>query len=248
MNKWSALILSLIILEMLLSCSDEVIQSKPIISGDNIFDIRNCQCEPISGDSGDIPADCYEWGRFAWSGDDQNGDYHAIQGWLQAVTLDPLAIADSSGLIEIDYIGLLAVDRLDKSQSVVAVIDYGTERSEGLSMNEGGVFSRWYVDNSFGPLSNSEVSNGVLRVWPSLVPNRVCHWWLNSRGKYPRKSGKDYHLICRLRVSGKVAVQIAADYYKEINSAYPDNLEAWHSYWIGQTDGRFITVCYPQLN
>ncbi|MDD4412643.1 MAG: hypothetical protein PHR00_03280 [Patescibacteria group bacterium] len=235
----------------LISCSDNPTQPKATKPSDTVredktFNLKDCIDDRIIPKAIDIPSDCYDWGRQAWAGDNNNQDFHAIQGWLQAVTLNKDLAVDSSGLVEIDYIALIERDCYDKTEVVVDVLNYESFRTvNSLSTNEGGLFSRWYIDNSFAEMTNSLVNKGILKIWPSLFPKNVSHWWMNSHGKYQRNPNKDYYINCRLRVTGNVAVQIAADYYKEVSSNYPDNTEAFHSFWIGQTSGKFVTVCYP---
>ncbi len=232
---------------VLLSCSDGVNSpNNPDDPNDDVFNLENCNCQPPIDDDNYIPVDCYDWGKRAWSGDDQNGDYHAIQGWFQAVTLDPNVAPNNDWVIEIKYAVLVSRDRATQKDTIVALLNYnGSSRS--LNTNEGGLFSRWYQDNSFSAMKNSLIDNGVLKIYPGSFPDRVSHWWMHSSGKYRREANKDYRIICRVRITGNIALQIAADYYKEVSSNYPDNKEAWHSSWIGQTNGKFVTYYFPNL-
>lgn len=209
-------------------------------------------CGNVSSRPEHIPEDVYDWGKYAWSGDNRTEDYQAIQGWFQAVSLNPESYPDPKAMVEVDFVMLIEVDRNSRREAIVAFLSYETLQPIYPDKNMGGLFSRWYQDNSSYDMVNAEIKNGYFRVKPAEYPNLVSHWWMNNDGKYLRRRGYDYYMKCRFRVTGNITFQFAADYYKTMHSSYPDNTEAFHSPWYGNTwdfpeneDG-FITICFPR--
>ncbi len=254
--KSSFLCLALSFLTVFASCSDPVAPKQVVINPNpkvGNFNFANLRCGLIPKDPNQIPIDIYPWGydELPERTDINIDEYKALQPWLHAATLSPDYQADSSGLVEIKYFALISRDKTDPSgtsDKLVAVLDYGLTESGTLNMNQGGLFGRWYDNTPVLPMSNAKISNSTLKVHPSLHPKRISHWWLNDSGKYPRDPSKNYYVTCELKVTGPVAVQIAADLYKDLGAKAPEgNTEMFHSAWQGDTGGKFITICYPQL-
>lgn len=225
-----ALILAFLI--SMFSCSHEI-------------DVQGPDCEPCSCDSNQtvaVPIDCYNWGINPWPGYGEEPDYHAIQGWLQAATIDTLE--SNSGEVEVDFAVLTEINKITKVEKIVDSLGYGGVTRQ-LTKNEGGLFSRWYTDSTFLPMLNSKVENGVLKITVGQFTRRVSHWWLNSSGKYARRLDCSYQMKVRMRIKGNIAVQLAADYYRTTASDFPNNKEAFHSAWFTDTGGEFKIFCYP---
>jgi hypothetical protein len=227
---------------LLSACADDVVEPQvtPPKSQDTDFSPFNVTAKTIPYNPGLIPSGCSDWSSLPWPG--QAGymsSYSAIQAWMHCATLKN----QGSGLVEVDYFVLMDIRNGDTS--VVDILNYrDIERS--LSTNEGGLFSRypkWYESNDFLPMDNSIIRDGILEIKPTS--DKISHWWMNGSGKYPRDPSIKYFIICRLRITGDIGVQIAADYYKDQAASWPDLTEAFHSPWLGDTKGEFITVRYP---
>jgi hypothetical protein len=210
----------------------------------SLNEAKACVCQSATIPTA-VPVDCYSWGQTPWVGDNSTANYRAFQGWFQAVTLYPDAEPDNNALIEMDFVMLIEVNRSTGIETMIDFMNYETNAPATLNKNQGGLFSRWYKDNTFSELSNAIIDQGKLQIRPALHPDLISHWWMNEKGKYVRKADCDYYLKCRFRISGAIAMQIAGDYYKEVNSSYPDNTEAFHSAWYGDTKGEYVTACWP---
>ncbi len=242
MKKLAYFSLFLCFFVILASCGDNPVA--PISDNETkIFNPKTVNCITPEYQPQSVPIDCYESGQIEWSGDDNNFSKRAIQGWMQSVPLNPLDSANQDDYVEVDYMVLMEIDRHTKKESIVDSLNFRGQTRK-LTINEGGLYLRWYTDPYPTNMTNAEISDGLLKILPSAVPNRVSHWWMNSKGKYERKLGKDYYMIVRLRVTGNVGVQIGADYYPTVSSGSIDIQEAFHSNWIGATNG-FVEYCFP---
>jgi|GEM_PF-2398219 hypothetical protein len=217
---------------------------------------RSYFCQSGHSSESDIPLDCPDWNRRAWAGDTSlHNNYQAIQVWVQAVALSPDMEPDPTARIDVDFMVLIEADRHTHMEQTIAFLSYESFGPVQPTRNQGGLFSRWYKDNTFLDMSNAVIKDGCLSVWPARHTDRVSHWWMNDDGKYPRRNDCDYYVKCRVRSMGPVVFQFGADYYLTIYSNFPDNTEAWHSAWFGATwngvvtDGEygdgFVTICFP---
>lgn len=179
-----------------------------------------------------VPSDCPDSLLFESSrSKEELGSYLALQPWVHVVSLTQKE-GDS---IEIDFLALEEI-KPNGDTIKVASIDYiGPTRIP--TTNQGGLYGRypqWYTNNSFKRDSASLISDGFLTI---KVGNKgVHHFWMNSEGKYPRNQTSKYEIVCRLKISGEISAQLAMDFYKNVNSNWPDNIEAFRSNWLSSNN------------
>jgi hypothetical protein len=197
--------------------------------------------KPKPTDSISVPTDCPPWQMYKRIGSNDL-NFKAIQPWFQAVTSGPNDQAESFSSVEIKPLTAKLIEiSADNQEKVIAYLsdEYGETPERALITNEGGLFSRWYIDNTFEPLVNSvyNYQNNSLKILVGRYPKRVSHWWFNSHGKYPKQDNCSYDVEIEVSINGNACFQIAADFYKTTASDYPDNKEAGHSDWFGDTNG-----------
>jgi len=212
--------------------------------------LLNSCAEDISGpkskilplaDSIFVPLDCPIWQKNETTRLNDS-EYQAIQPWLHAVMSDPNLPLDSTSWIEIRPLSAKLIEiSADHQEKVLACLvdEYGATPQRRLETSEGGLFSRWYQDNIFEPLDNSVYNQQAnsLKIFVGLKPDRVSHWWFNTQGKYAKQDNCSYVVEMEVRINGNACLQVAADFYKTINSGYPDNTESGHSNWFASTNG-----------
>lgn len=243
---------------LFISCSDNPVnnnQTQPIIPIDQPnprynsskvkdldFSLTETVIQKIPKNPASVPNDVYEFGKKAHKfRQDTLPSYTGIQIWMQSV---PIKKGDT-GSIEIDYIALIETDPWTSLKKIVDVINY-RDIERMLTTNEGGNFSRWYIDNSFKPMDNGTIKDGNLKInFQAKDSNIVSHFWMNSTAKYSRAFDKKYSAAVRMRSSGSVATQIGCDLYLSEKADHPNNCELFHSDWFIAPDN-FITVLTPE--
>jgi hypothetical protein len=209
------------------SCSDDVVAPKasPIV------------IPVIKFEQSAVPLDCPSWLVSESNPTNSRPNYSGFQPWAHAVSRS----LNSTGKIEIDYFVL----KDEATGQVVDSLGYNQDYAT-LTTNQGGNYGRWYPPgNKSKALEAKEamVANGLLSL--NLAGDLLAHFWMNDQGRYPRSTANKYYIEVRLRISGDAAIQFGADYYLTPASDWPDNIEAWHSAWLGNTNGEFITRRYP---
>lgn len=157
--------------------------------------------------------------------------------WVAAATVIPGVAND--GYVEVDWMQLLDLD------ADGIVVQENHFNSNGmLSTDLGGLYYRWFPPGDYHvPISNSIVSNGLLRIDVGQMPNYVSHWWLP---RYVGIPGHRYALKMRFRVHGHIGVQLGCDFWANTYSTNAeDNSEAWLSDWYGDTNGEFVEIVSP---
>ncbi|MFH0951270.1 MAG: hypothetical protein V1765_02230 [bacterium] len=206
--------------------------SEDIVTPDNKVELA---------DSVFIPLDCPIWQKYE-STVSNNPEYRAIQPWLHAVTSQSNVLPDSQSWVEIKPLSAKFIEVYPDNQEKVIILlsdEYGATPQRPLEINEGGLFSRWYQDNTFDPLINSvyNYQANSLKFFVGLQPDKVSHWWFNPRGKYNKRDDCSYVVELEVRINGNACLQVSADFYKTTSSSYPDNKEAGHSNWFAATNG-----------
>ena len=166
--------------------------------------------------------------------------FQCFEGWLQAVTLVPGEYND--GYVQVDWMKIVE-KATDGGESDVYFEDYTNFPERQLDTTEGALYARypsWFANNHLDSMSNSIVKNGYLYVYAGQTPDRVCHWWtqrINWRPSYT------YYIEIRANIHGNVAIQLGADFWKDITSGWCGlnlcNSEAHHGKWSGNTNGSF---------
>jgi hypothetical protein len=157
--------------------------------------------------------------------------------WVAAATVIPGEAND--GYIEVDWMQLLDLDA-----GGVVVNENHFNDNGMLHSWLGGLYNRWFPPgDDHTQLSNSNVSDGILRIDVGTMPNNVSHWWLP---RYVGIPGHSYALRMRFRVFGHIGVQLGCDFWEDTSITDPSaNMEAWLSDWYGDTNGEFIEVTSP---
>ncbi|MCG6536692.1 MAG: hypothetical protein L7F78_18785 [Syntrophales bacterium LBB04] len=181
--------------------------------------------------------------------------FGAVLVWAQAATLYQTMQDNETAVITIDYMRLVQKDATTGTEIVVYEETYDNKSGQ-LSLNDGGLYLRnpsWFPPGDYHtPITNSEIKDGVLIFDVKQTPDKIIHWW---SPRITVKSNQQYFGEMRLKIQGAAAVQLGADYWRDLSVGYnkydstcktSNNCEAWVSNWIGDTNGAFVIVRSPQ--
>lgn len=172
----------------------------------------------------------------------------AIMGTAQIATLSKTQ-SGVPATVEVDYMRLIEDDPITGTK-VLAENHYDVASPQGLSINQGALYDRspvWYgyTDNHV-PMFNSSIQNSVLKIDMSVAPDNIGHWWTERK---PCKQGATYYFEMRVKISGKVGLQVGADFWKDMTSSWAgdnvNNREYFSSDWFGDTNGQYIVIRAP---
>jgi hypothetical protein len=151
--------------------------------------------------------------------------------------------------IDVDYMRLIEEGPITGTK-ILAENHYDIASPQGLSNNQGALYDRspvWYgyTDNHV-PMLNSSIQNSVLKIDMSSTPDNIGHWWIDRK---PCKQGATYYVEMRVKISGKIGLQIGADFWKDMTSSWAgdniNNREYFSSDWYGDTKGQYIVIRAP---
>jgi hypothetical protein len=182
--------------------------------------------------------------------------YTTLAVWANAATLKLNQSYDKKAIIYIDHWKVIE-HQLNKD-TVLFENFYDGFYDQPLSINEGGLYCRiptWFdstCNDAHDLPYNMIITNGNLKIDAAQEPNKIIHWWTpRQRSCYT----SSYSVEVTLKVEGAVSVQFGLDYWKDFNCGWnkfdpfcqtSNNCEAWISDWIGDTQGKYITVNLPK--
>lgn len=183
--------------------------------------------------------------------------FTAVLGWFQAATLSKNQIGEAARII-IDYFKLIERDA-NEIERIVHEEDYNISPPRPLICEptycEGGLYRRspiWFYSDDRTSIYNSEIRDGFLVLDASVTPDKILHWWTSRVDCHPNSR---YFLEARVKIEGKVGLQLGSDYWVDKYSLWSgydencegvNNCEAWISDWYGDTNGQFITIRAPR--
>ena len=178
-------------------------------------------------------------------------DYQAGVVWFAALTTSG-AYSES-----VDGQAGVAVDAVtvyeNCGQGAVPVMQEGYD-----SWPTGAQWWGWYYRNPwFGNNDTHEpliaaVVDGSVVIPVSSRPDRVAHWWTE---RFTVKQGCQYSVEARVRITGKVSLNIGMDWWRTLTALYngydescvsSNNCEAWLSDWFSSTGSRYLTLSVPR--
>lgn len=167
--------------------------------------------------------------------------------WFQTVTLQNNHFPNN-GYISVDFIKLIEEDIITGIETVLYIENYNG--SGALTLNEGGLYERfpaWFADSSsYTPMINSSRNGGLLTINVGTQPDKINHFW---GVRQLCTIGKRHKIEIRLLISGDIALQAGLDYWTSLTSiSSSDCKEAFYSKWYGDSNGKYITIKYPEYS
>ncbi len=177
-------------------------------------------------------------------------DFLAVMGWMQIATLTKNQIGEPAS-ISVDYMRLIEVDPTSGT-NILYEENFDIEKLQGLTIDEGALYDRtptWFANNDHHiPLTSSSIHAGFLTIDVSSTPNNIAHWWTQRKLCKPTAT---YYVEMRVKIAGKVGLQIGGDFWKDLNVSWAgenvNNREYFASDWYGDTKGEYITIRAPHF-
>lgn len=179
--------------------------------------------------------------------------FGAVLGWFQIATMKINHDTSIAATIEIDWERVIEITP-DGVRTVVYEENYDSNGQ--LPATDGGLYLRepnWFPPGDYHePITDSNVSNGILTINVGATPDRIAHWWTD---RVVANENYRYAVEVRARITGELMFQIGSDYWRTLYSPHIDgwdstcqtsnNCEAWISDWYGDTNNEFITINAP---
>ncbi len=178
--------------------------------------------------------------------------FEAVLGWFQVATMKIDHDPSVAATIEVDWQRLIAIAP-DGTRTVVYEENFDTNGQ--LPATDGGLFLRepeWFPEGNYNePITNSNISGGMLIINIGATPNRIAHWWTD---RVDVNANYKYAVEVRVRITGDLMFQIGSDYWRNLNVDYnrydstcqtSNNCEAWVSDWYGDTNDQFVVINVP---
>lgn len=177
--------------------------------------------------------------------------FAAVVGWAQIATLSPNQPLSEPASVDVDWWRLVEEDPVT-GRVILYEEQYGTSNPQGLTAGQGGLYDRvptWFDNNDHHvPISYSVIQNGVLSVNVAPTPVNIAHWWT---GRRICKTTATYYVEMRVRISGRVGLQVGGDFWRDLTIGYGgtniNNREYFASDWYGDTGGAYIDIRAPRF-
>jgi hypothetical protein len=182
----------------------------------------------------------------------KRGFDHLLGMW-NATTIYPCDRSHPA-TIEIRKFEIVRLDPTTGKLSTEFAVRFGG--NGGSSFAGGGQWKRspeWFISGQ--PERQPTVvstQGGVFRVDLKSIPENILHMWTD---RIPAVADQIYGIRVEVRVTGDARLQLAVDYWKGSDSQpLPwaedcqgmNHCEAFLGDWIGDTNGKFITVVSPR--
>lgn len=178
--------------------------------------------------------------------------FEAVLGWFQVATMKINHDPSIAATIEIDWQRLIAIAP-NGTRTVVYEENFDTNGQ--LPATNAGLFLRepeWFPPGNYNePITNSNISDGILTIDIAVTPNRIAHWWT---GRVVTNENYKYAVEVRVRITGELMFQMGSDYWRTLDIDYnvydstcqtSNNCEAWVSDWYGDTNNQFVVINVP---
>lgn len=169
--------------------------------------------------------------------------YPAVVGLMHAIDINGTGTPSK---VEVDWMRLYGT--VNGQTTLLYEDTFDTHTS---LMDWYGLYSRnpWYAGDKLASMP-FVIQNSSLIIEPSLIPNRIYHWWNTSRVLIPAGTTRVW-LEAKVRITGGAGVQAGLDYWVSTSASWNgtdvNNTEAGASNWYGNstTDWQIITIGKP---